>query len=482
MYANEQLLVTIPTMEINENKAFSEAITYLYSFINLETKRHDRYLASKLDTTRIRRMLAALDSPHLTFPSIHIAGTKGKGSVAVMCTYCLRAAGLRVGLFTSPHLVDFRERIRILTPEDEDGRIPEDNFIQHLETVKSLLPDFPGATWFELVTILAFMHFAAEKVDIAVVEVGLGGRLDTTNVLTPLVSVITSLSLDHTKLLGDTLTHIAFEKGGIIKPGIPLVCAPQKDEALQKLEEIVAERNAPFILIGRDWQFHSQKQPNSRKQTLHIKQSAVSSQQSAVGSSFFDAPAAIPLNLIGEHQVENAMVAVAALNVVKEQFGVGETAVRHGLATVQWPGRLQILHHGNTISPMVLVDCAHNPDSALKLHQALIHDFTYNKLWFILGVPADKDVSGVLKALFPLAEGIIVTTANHPRSAAPEQLAQISAEHGFEATPASTMADAVQLARQQARSGDLICITGSIIVVGDLLNQWDSLQSVFTSV
>ncbi len=465
-------------MEINENKAFTEAISYLYSFINLETKRHERYLASKLDTTRIRRMLAALDSPHKLFPAIHIAGTKGKGSVAAMCTYCLRAAGLRVGLFTSPHLVDFRERIRILTPEDEDGRISEDDFIRHLDTIKVLIPDFPGATWFELVTILAFLHFASEKVDIAVVEVGLGGRLDTTNVLTPLVSVITSLSLDHTKLLGDTLTQIAFEKGGIIKPDIPVVSAPQKNEALQKLQEIAIERHAPFTLIGKDWQFHAGKQPNSRKQTLHITQSPIPNPQ-----SLFPTPVEIPLNLIGEHQVENAMVAVAALDVVRAHFeGVGETAVRQGLATVQWPGRLQILHHGDADSPMVLVDCAHNPDSALKLHQALTHDFTYNRLWFILGAPSDKDISGVMKTLFPLAEGVIVTTANHPRSATPEQLVQESVEQGFNAIPAQTMADAVQLAGQHAQTGDLICITGSIIVVGDLLNQWDSLQSVFTSV
>ena len=457
-------------------KAFTEAITYLYSFINLETKRQDRYLASKLDTTRIRRMLAALDSPHHTFPSIHIAGTKGKGSVAAMCTYILRAAGLRVGLFTSPHLVDFRERIRILTPEDEDGRIPEGDFIRHLETIKTLVPDYPGATWFELVTILGFMHFTAEKVDIAVVEVGLGGRLDTTNVLTPLVSVITSLSLDHTKLLGDTLTQIAFEKGGIIKPGIPVVSAPQADEALQKLQEIATERNPPFTLVGKDWQFHAEKQANSHKQILHITQLPSANRQ----LSIVNCQSSIPLNLIGVHQVENAMVAVAALDVVKAVLGVGETAVYKGLASVQWPGRLQILHHGDANSPTVLVDGAHNPDSAIKLKHALANDFTFGNLWFILGSPGDKDISGVIKALFPLANGIIVTTANHPRSATPDQLVKLSAEYGFDAIPAPTMADAVQIAAQQTQPGDLICITGSIIVVGDLLNQWDSLQSVFS--
>ena len=462
-------------MDVNENEAFSEAINYLYSFINLETKQQDRYLASKMDLSRPGRLMTELGAPHHLFPAIHIAGTKGKGSVAVMCAYSLRAAGLRVGLYTSPHLVDFRERIRILTPEDEDGRIPESSFINLLNRIKSILTHYPDITWFEIVTALAFMHFAAEKVDIAVVEVGLGGRLDATNVLTPLVSVITSLSLDHTKLLGNTLTQIAFEKGGIIKPGIPVISAPQQDEALHRLIEIAAERKAPLTIVGRDWPYDAAPSDKTGVRTLRITK--------AIPTSCFSLPASFPLNLVGEHQVENAAVAVAVLSMAQEYFPmVTETAVRRGLAVVQWPGRLQTLHQGDANSPTLLVDCAHNPDSAAKLHHALTHDFTYRKLWLILGAPVDKDISGVMKQLYPLADGIVVTTANHPRSASPESLVQLSAEQGRIALPALTMADAVRLAARHTKPGDLICITGSMIVVGDLLNQWDSLQSVWTSV
>ncbi|HFQ94467.1 MAG TPA: hypothetical protein ENK32_10685, partial [Anaerolineae bacterium] len=179
-----------------EDDAFVEALDYLYSFINFEKKRQDRYMAAKMDASRPQRFLDALGAPYRQFPSIHIAGTKGKGSAAAMSAYVLRAAGYRVGLYTSPHLQDFRERIRILTPDDADGRIPPAAFIHHINQIKTVVPDFPNVTWFEVLTAVAFLHFAQQKVDVAVVEVGLGGRLDATNVLTPLVSVITSLSID----------------------------------------------------------------------------------------------------------------------------------------------------------------------------------------------------------------------------------------------------------------------------------------------
>jgi dihydrofolate synthase/folylpolyglutamate synthase len=218
----------------NLHTQFSAAIDYLYGFINFEKRRQDRYMAAKLDSTRPARLMATLDDPHKAYPSIHIAGTKGKGSVAAMCAFALRAAGYKVGLYTSPHLQDFRERIRVLSPADPDGLIPEASFIRIMERIKQVAGQFPDITWFEILTAVAFLYFAEAEVDVAVVEVGLGGRLDATNVLTPLVSVITSLSLDHTRFLGNTLSEIAFEKGGIIKPGVPVVIAPQKAEATEQ--------------------------------------------------------------------------------------------------------------------------------------------------------------------------------------------------------------------------------------------------------
>ncbi|HEY1408471.1 MAG TPA: hypothetical protein VF434_05980, partial [Promineifilum sp.] len=189
--------------------SYEAALDYLYGFINFEHKSLERYHASKIDPERPRRLLAQLGFPHDTFPSIHIAGTKGKGSVAAMCAACLREAGLRVGLYTSPHLREFRERIRVLTPDDPVGCIPQAQFVSCLERVRPAVEQTLDITWFEIVTAIAFVHFADSAVDCAVVEVGLGGRLDATNVLTPLVSAITSLSLDHTQLLGDTIEQIA---------------------------------------------------------------------------------------------------------------------------------------------------------------------------------------------------------------------------------------------------------------------------------
>jgi dihydrofolate synthase/folylpolyglutamate synthase len=450
--------------------AYEDALDYLYSFINFEAKKQDRYMASKLDHTRPRRLLTALGTPYTQFPSIHIAGTKGKGSTAAICAYTMRAAGYTVGLYTSPHLQDFRERVRILTPADEDGRISQPQFVQQINKIRALEDQFPDITWFEILTAIAFLYFADVGVDVAVVEVGLGGRLDATNVITPLVSVITRLSFDHTELLGNTLTQIAYEKGGIIKPGVPVVTANQEPEALAKLQQIAHERGCHLTIVGQDWQYVGDDNPQPTQQTLTITHS--------------NAPELIPdgsqfsLPLGGEHQLENGTVALVALQHVQKQFPrLTLPELQAGFASVRWPGRLDLIHPGNATTPALLVDCAHNPDAIRKLRDALHHSFQYNRLWLIFGAPADKDVPHMLADLLPLAHHTAMTTASHPRSATPEALAEIGAKLGFVVTAVPNMATALATTWQQAQPGDLICVTGSIVVVGDLLNQWESLQS-----
>ena len=454
----------------NQSPAFSEALDYLYSFINFERRPQDRYMASKMDATRPKRMMDALGAPYADYPTIHIAGTKGKGSVAAMCAACLRAAGLRVGLYTSPHLVDFRERIRIMTPEDSWGLIPEDDFVAMMARIRRVEPDFPGITWFELLTAVAFLHFATRQVDVAVIEVGLGGRLDATNVLTPLVSVITRLSLDHTKLLGNTLTQIAFEKGGIIKPGVPLVTAPQEPEAMAELRSIAAQRGAPLTAVGEAWQYKMLFPASlGAPQQIQLTRST---------GSLLSSPEPIAVNLLGVHQAENGAVALAALSIVQPHFPtLTETAVRQGLRDVEWNGRLQILHPGDDQTPTLLIDGAHNPDSAEKLRQALTTLFDYQHLCLILGAPSDKDISGVLDQLLPIADQIICTAAEHPRAISPDDLVALCAEKGFTAVAAVDSAAALQLAWSTAQPASLICATGSLILLGDLLNQWERLKS-----
>jgi len=468
--------------ETPADDAYEKALDYLYSFIDFERKKQDRYVASKLDPTRPVRLLEFLGAPYKRFPAIHIAGTKGKGSVAAICASCLRAAGYKVGLYTSPHLIDFRERIRILTPADGDGRIPKTDFTALMARIQGAETHFPDITWFEVLTAIAFLHFANQQVDVAIVEVGLGGRLDATNVITPLVSVITSLSLDHTQLLGDTLPQIAYEKGGIIKPGVPVVTAPQPPEALVRLTDIAREREAPITVVSKNWTYTGCPSPVAELALRLPKGHPSPVEQELIivstpDSSFIPHPSSFILPLAGAHQLENAAVALAALDVVQPIFpALDVTAVREGLATVRWPGRLQILHQGEN-APTLLVDCAHNPDSAQKLRYALTHDYDYARLWLILGAPTDKDIIGIMEQLLPLAHGIIVTSANHPRSATPAELARQAAELGYGATPAADIESALTTAWENAAPGDLICVTGSIIVVGDLLNQWEGLQS-----
>lgn len=452
----------VKTQENDE--AYEKALDYLYSFINLEQKRQDRYKANKLDPTRPGRLMKALKSPHQHFPSIHIAGTKGKGSVAAMCAAAFHAAGLKVGLYTSPHMIEFRERIRILTPDDAEGLIDKPAFVRMINRIRDIEWKVPDITWFEIMTAVAFLHFAEQAVDIAVVEVGLGGRLDATNVLTPLVSVITSLSLDHTYFLGNTLAEIAYEKGGIIKPGIPVVTSPQAPEALARLQDIAQERSAPICIVGRDYTYTALTHGPHGQEIRVLRQHPLATWH-------------LQLSLAGAHQQENATVALAALETVRPSFpALTEAAIQEGMTNAVWEGRLQILHEAPD-TPTILLDCAHNENSAERLRQALLAEYHYDHLHLIFGVSTDKDISGMMRHLFTIADHVIATQSTHPRAATAADLVQVAEGLGYTAETADSVETALYQAWKTAAPHDLICVTGSIFIVGDLLNQWDSLQS-----
>ena len=453
--------------------SYESALSFLYQFVNYERKMTDIYAPEKMDPSRPARLVFAVGEPHRHFPSIHIAGTKGKGSVAAMCATAFRAAGLRVGLYTSPHLIDLRERIRILTPEDGQGNISQEAFVQLVEQLRPVTARMPGLTWFELITALAFMHFAHEQVEVAVVEVGLGGRLDATNVLTPLVSVITSLSLDHTGLLGNTLAEIAAEKGGIIKEGVPVVSATQEADAMDVIRRIAAERRAPLTVIGDAWRYKGNIRQvgdgNCTKQSITIT--------AAPSPTAIVPPQDFRLALDGAYQQENAVVALATLSIVSARIpALTLEAMRQALADVQWPGRLQLLHHDEE-TPTLLVDGAHNADSSQKLASYLRDRCHYERLWLILGVTADKNVPGILQPLLPLASDTIVTSADNPRATDPEVLKETARELGYTVQIERDIIAAVTRAWTIARAGDLICVTGSLYIAGDLLNCWEGLKS-----
>ncbi len=433
---------------------YREAIEYLHSLTDYEKRRLERYSPETLDLSRVEQLLDMVGNPHRNYPSVHIAGTKGKGSTSAMVESVLRAAGYRTGLYTSPHLHTFRERIRV-------GRdlISREDVVSLVEEFRPLIARVPGVTTFEAITAIAFTYFARQNIDFLVAEVGLGGRLDATNVLLPEVAVITSLSLDHTQLLGTTLPQIAAEKAGIIKTGVPVVTAPQRPEALQVIEETARLRQAPLVEVGRDWVW----------ELGPFDLSGQSFTARRVGDGRDDLAGEYRIPLLGRHQLENAATALAALQVLRERgFRVTPAAAREGLATVVWPGRMEIL----STDPLVIVDGAHNPYSTEVLRETLREWFPERHWVLIFGASTDKDIPGMLRALLPITDHLIVTRSDHPRSASPVELADIAASVGGGAEIAVNIRRAFQRALTVRKPDTGVLVTGSLFLVAEARESW----------
>jgi dihydrofolate synthase/folylpolyglutamate synthase len=437
--------------------SYQDALDYIYSFTDHSVRPEQRYGPDVVDPTRPARLLGMLGNPHQAYPAIHVAGTKGKGSVAAICASALRAAGLRTGFYTSPHLQSFTERIQLngqpIGPEILAGLVDD---------IRPVVDQIEEITTFEVITALAFLFFCRQQVDIAVVEVGLGGRLDATNVIRPLVSVITSLSLDHTYLLGETVAEIAAEKGGIIKAGVPAVSAPQVSEAAAVLKAIAAERRAPLTTIGdresgADWWYELGE--------MTLEGQSFRAGRAGEGGDWYRLP------LLGPHQVVNATVALAALGTLQDRVQSLENgAIRQGVAAVEWPGRFQILQR----SPLVVVDGAHNVDSAIKLRRTLEILFPGRRIILVFGATADKDVEGMIRELGPVASQIITTSAAHPRAMPAAELRSLFEAQNYASATSAGVSEALGLAKRAAGPEDVICITGSLFVVGDALTAWQT--------
>ena len=414
-------------------RTYSEALNYLNQFINYERSQPQRYAPETLSLDRVNHLLDRLGRPDRAYRAIHIAGTKGKGSTAAMIESSLRAAGYRTGFYTSPHLHTFRERMRV-----NNEFITREQFAQLVDEIEPHVAAIEGLTWFEIVTALAFLYFARSQIDVAVLEVGLGGRFDATNVVTPLVSVITSLSMDHMNLLGNSIEQIAFEKAGIIKRHVPVVSAPQVPEALDVIRRVARMRGAELRVVPTP---PPQPSPDSQGRE-------------------WSPP------LLGAHQLINASVAVTALHIANERrLAVTDDAIQRGLSTVQWPGRLEVLNR----EPLLVVDGAHNGDSAQKLAQALRDVFQVEKWTLIIGVSADKDIATILDGLLPIAERIIVTRASNSRGASIEMLGAQVADRGYAPTLAASVADALEIALRDQKP---TVITGSLFTVADAREAW----------
>lgn len=434
--------------------SYREALEYVYSLSNFEAS-HSR-AAEHFNLARIAAMLAEMANPETRYRTVHVAGTKGKGSVSAMLESILRASGYRTGLYTSPHLHTFRERIRVA-----GECIREDEFSSWIDQMKPLIDATPGASTFEAATAVAFAHFAHQSVEIAVLEVGLGGRLDATNVVLPLVSVITSISHDHTAILGDTLAKIAYEKAGIIKEGVPTVSAPQHPEALRVIESVCAERDAPLTLVGRDWTW----------EPIHADLGGQSFSAAYHGTPGGGYPC-LSMPLLGDHQLINATTAIATVRVLRESgVTISEEAVHEGLQKVHWPGRLEVLNR----QPLVVVDGAHNDESCHRLADALQHRFDYRQLILVFGTLAGHDHAAMLEALLASDPTLVITTqADHPRATDPAVLCSVAESLGLTPSVAPTTSEALQQALSVADDDDLICACGSLSIAADIREAWMS--------
>ena len=447
--------------------AYQATLEYLYTFVDYSLVRNFRNSPETFDLGRMRRLAEALGNPQDQYPVIHVAGTKGKGSVAALCASALRAAGYRVGLYTSPHLDDFAERIQF------DGQpISHAELVSLVDEQRLTFQSIPRLTFFEITTALAFLYFARQKATAGVIEVGLGGRLDATNICQPRLAVITSLSYDHMALLGETLAEIAGEKAGIIKDGVPVVVAPQKEEARQVVERVAQERGSALIQVGRDYQFAALSH-SLGGQSLQVWP------DSAMGTSAKSIELEIPL--LGLHQVENAATAYATLQVASQQgMPITEEQIREGFRHTSWPGRFEVLRY----DPPVVVDCAHNRDSAAKLCKAVDDYFPGMPVVLVFGASEDKDILGMLEELLPRVRQVILVKSYHPRAADPEKLALLVQQAGKPVRIIPEVTEALDEALRQGGSEGgknspggksspvLVLVTGSIFVAAGARIAW----------
>jgi dihydrofolate synthase/folylpolyglutamate synthase len=442
---------------------YDEALAYLAQFINYEARQPGSYVPEHFNVQDFAAFLQTLGSPHLAFPSVHIAGSKGKGSTAALVASMLSQAGLRTGLFTSPHLVTIRERAQI-----DRQLISREEFAALVSELQTRVDEIVLAhqrrfrTFFELTTALAFLYFARHQVDIAVVEVGLGGRLDTTNVLTPQVAVLTPIGLEHTRLLGATLSAIAGEKAGIIKPHSCVVSAPQAPEVVEVFARRCQDQDATLLLAERDFQWHVDL-ATCHGNRMHFD---------GFGQHLKD----LEVPLLGRHQAANAAVALAVLSQLQQQgWPITETHMRQGLARVRWDGRMEVLGR----APWVLLDGAHTVEAAACLRQALTELFPCRRVHFVLGLSRDKRVADIIATLAPVAHDMIVTRFHNPRACDPQVLADTVQYHGVAVQIEPDPVTALAQARSKAQPTDVVCVTGSLLLLGEIKARLQGLAPEF---
>lgn len=446
----------------NGIRNLKNALTYLDSLVNYETDARATYSPDNFNLSRFSRLLSSLGNPHRAYPTVHVAGTKGKGSTCAMLAAMLHGSGMKVGLYASPHLMDVRERILV------NGEMVEASDFAHCisEVSKAARkPRIGTITYFEALTAAAFLHFKEVGVDFGVIEVGLGGRLDSTNVIIPEAVGITSISFDHQQQLGHTLARIAEEKAGTFKPGIPAISVPQRPEVKETLRRVAAEVGAPLRFTGEEIEM-SYRFEASRGLGRHTRLCL------NTATSRFEH---VHVPLLGEHQALNCGLALALLDTIKTRgFTINEAGAMQGLATVRIPGRMEIIRE----RPRILVDVAHNAASVDALMRAIGQNVSSDSMVVIFGCRRDKDIRGMVRAIQLGADKIIFTRTSSTRSADPQELAAEYAEQsGRNAQVTQRLDEAMQIALSAVGRDDLICIAGSFVLVAEAKRKYSSTTS-----
>ena len=428
---------------------YDESIEYLESFINYE-KLAAPYDPRMWKLKRVDCLLELAGNPHHGGKFIHIAGTKGKGSTAAMVASVLKAAGFKVGLYTSPHLTSFRERIRINGEMISEEQVCDliTRLKPGIDELRKQSDDLGHISFFDVYTTLGFLFFTEQKTDFSVLEVGMGGKLDATNVVNPLVSVITQISYDHMLSLGNTIAEIAAEKAGIIKENGYVITSPQVPEALEVIRNESAEKKARLFEVGEDIRFR--KIANSRMDV----------------SGIFGEYENLQVPLIGDHQLINAATAVGTLEILRfHGFTIPVEDVRTGLQRTEWPARVEVVQR----DPIIIVDSAHNAASAEALRSAIESNFDYDRLIVVIAIAQHKDLKGMGRYLCPIADELILTKVNNPRAMKPEEMkAELAGLCGDVIITQDTKS-ALKKAQLIAGPRDLICITGSVYLAGEIM-------------
>jgi len=448
---------------MNIETQYNKALDYLYSFVDYSLKHSSEIAKAEFNLDRMFALMEELGNPQSKYPIIHVAGTKGKGSVCALCASALQAAGYTVGLYTSPHLLDYTERIRI-----NGEPISHEQLVELVEEIKPAVAKIPKLTTFEITTALGFLAFAKNDANAAVIEVGLGGRLDATNIVMPKVSVITSLSYDHMAVLGDTLAKIAGEKAGIIKEGVPVVSAPQKEEALEVLERVANLKGCELTLVGRDVEFERLDYSLDRQTLAIIALSGGSRRSVETRSRSADLKLNIPL--LGLNQIENAATSCAALKA--SGLKISDEDIRKGFSEVKWPARFEVVRR----DPPVILDSAHNQDSFARLRETLDEHFPDKEVYLVFGASEDKNIPGMFEEMKPKIKKLIVTRADHPRALEPEVIIELANQAGLESEVVrpveSAFARALELSE---KDGSIVLSAGSMFVTAEVMKAWNNL-------